>query len=212
MPPAPTVTATDNCDGPVAVNYIQSESNPGVSCTNIIMRTWTAADASGNTTNFTQTITVNDATPPVLIKGMISPWYATQAAAEAAALAATSMSDNCTPAAQLTTNVSTMMGSSNATITVAATDGCGNTASVIYDTHIDNTPPVIQILAQTDGTLTLTWSAMPWQTYQLQYSTDLNETNWNILGDAIATTNAWATASDAIGPDPQRFYRVLILP
>ena len=211
VPPAPTVTARDNCDGPVAVSYIQSESNPGASCGNIITRTWTAADSSGNITNFAQTITVNDTTPPVLIKGTILPWYATQAAAEAAALAATSISDNCTPVAQLTTNVGTM-GSTNATITVAATDGCGNTASVIYDTHIDNTPPVIQAVMQTDGTLALTWSAMPWQTYQVQYTTDLNQTNWNLLGNAITTTNALATASDAIGPDPQRFYRVLLVP
>src|ERR1019366_7334411 len=139
---------------------IQSESNPGGSCGNIITRLWTAADSSGNTTNFAQTITVNDTTPPVLSKGTISSWYATQAAAEAAALAATSMSDNCTPAAQLITNVSTM-GSSNATITVAATDGCGNTANVVYSTHIDNTPPVFQAVTQTSGSLTLTWSAMP---------------------------------------------------
>ena len=130
---------------------------------------------------------------------------------QAAALAATSMSDNCTPAAQLTTNVGTL-GSTNATITVAATDGCGKTASVIYDTHIDSTPSVIQAVMQTDGTLTLTWSGMPWQKYQVQYTTDLNQTNWNLLGDAITTTNALATACDAIGPDPQRFYRVLILP
>jgi uncharacterized repeat protein (TIGR03803 family) len=211
VPPAPSVTATDNCDGPVTVNYIQAESIPGASCGNSITRTWTATDRSGNTANFVQTITVNDTTPPVLIQGTILPWYATQAAAEAAALAATSMSDNCTPADQLARSVSTT-GSSNATITVAASDGCGNTASVVYDTHIDNTPPVIQTVTQTDGTLTLSWSAMPWQTYQVQFTTDPSQTNWNILGNAITTTNALATACDAIGPETQRFYRVLIVP
>ena len=68
------------------------------------------------------------------------------------------------------------------------------------------------MVTQTDGTLTLTWSAMPWQTYQVQYTTDLSQTNWNILGNAITTTNALATASDSIGPDTRRFYRVVVLP
>ena len=211
VPPAPTVTATDNFDGPVAVNYLQSESNPGFSCNNTITRTWSATDTSSNLVTFTQTITVNDLTPPVLIKGLISTWYATQAAAEAAALEATGLSDNCTPLAQLVTSVTTA-GSSNATITVAATDGCGNTASVIYDTHIDNTQPVIQAMAQSDGVLLLTWSAMPWQNYQVQYAADFNQTDWNNLGGAISTTNALATTSDSIGPDAQRFYRVVIVP
>ena len=83
---------------------------------------------------------------------------------------------------------------------------------ISFDTHIDNTPPVIQTLPQAGGTLTLTWSAMPWQKYQVQYTTNLNQTNWEILANAITTTNALATASDATGPDTQRFYRVLIVP
>src|ERR1035441_4230209 len=210
VPPAPEVTAMDNCDGPVAVNYFQSESNPGVLCSNIITRTWMAADSSGNITNFAQTITVNDTTPPVLVQGTISPWYATQAAAEAAALAATGMSDNCTPVAQLTMIVGTM-GGSNATITVAATDGCGNTASVVYDTHIDNTPPVFQAVTQTGGMLTLTWSATLSLAYRVQYSSDLNQTNWNNLGSTIVATSAIATATDSIGPDPQRCYRIVVV-
>jgi hypothetical protein len=211
VPPAPTVTATGGCDGPIAVNYLQSESNPGASCGNIITRTWTATDRSGNTTNFTQTIAVNDSTPPILIKGTISPWYATLAAAEAAALAATGMSDNCTTAAQLARNVSTL-GNSNATVTVSATDGCGNTASVIYDTHIDNRPPVIQTLPQAGGKLTLTWSAIAGQKFQVQFRTNCNQTDWMNLGDPIPATNANMAVSEAIGPAPQRFYRVLIVP
>ena len=211
VPPVPTVTAMDNCDGPMAVNYLQSESNPGVLCSNKITRTWTAADKSGNTTHFAQTITVISSTPLVLSKGTISPWYPTQAAAEAAALAATGMSDNCTQAGQLTANVTTL-GSSNATITVTAIDGCGNTASVSYDTHIDNTPPTIQILTQAGGVLTLTWGAIAGQKFQVQYQTNWFQTGWINLGDPIPATNATMTASDTIGPDPQRFYRVLIVP
>jgi hypothetical protein len=62
------------------------------------------------------------------------------------------------------------------------------------------------------GTITLTWSALAGQTYQLQFKTNLNQTSWNSLGSVITATNSSATALDAIGPDPQRFYRVKISP
>src|SRR2546422_8373273 len=66
VPAAPTVTANDNCDGAIQVSYTQTQSNPGSSCNNIIKRTWSAADTCGNSTNFIQTITVNDTTPPTI--------------------------------------------------------------------------------------------------------------------------------------------------
>ena len=96
--------------------------------------------------------------------------------------------------------------------TVTATDGCGNTASVSYETHIDNTPPTIQILTQSGGVLMLTWGAIAGQKFQVQYQTNWLQTGWINLGDPISATNATMTASDTIGPDPQRFYRVLIVP
>jgi len=48
VPAAAVVTASDNCDSNVVVNFSQSESNPGSSCSNVITRTWTATDSSGN--------------------------------------------------------------------------------------------------------------------------------------------------------------------
>lgn len=66
VPSAPTVTATDNCDGSVPVRFSETQSNPGSSCSNTITRTWTANDSSGNTNSCSQTITVNDVTPPML--------------------------------------------------------------------------------------------------------------------------------------------------
>jgi len=62
------------------------------------------------------------------------------------------------------------------------------------------------------GTITLTWSALAGQTYQLQFKTNLYQMSWNNLGSAITATNSTATASDSLGPDPQRFYRVEIGP
>jgi len=72
--------------------------------------------------------------------------------------------------------------------------------------------PVFQSVTKAGGTITLTWSALAGQTYQLQFKTNLNQTSWNNLGSVIIATNSTATALDSIGPDPQRFYRVKIGP
>ena len=65
IPAPPTVTATDNCDPTITVNYTES-INVTDGC-GTITRTWTATDACGNTTTATQTLTVVDNTPPVLV-------------------------------------------------------------------------------------------------------------------------------------------------
>ncbi|WP_206082057.1 gliding motility-associated C-terminal domain-containing protein [Maribellus sediminis] len=64
-PAPPVVTATDNCDTDVAVNY-EELSNTVVDGCGQIVRRWTAEDDCGNPVSFTQTITVEDNTPPVL--------------------------------------------------------------------------------------------------------------------------------------------------
>jgi len=71
--------------------------------------------------------------------------------------------------------------------------------------------PMIQSIVQTNKTLTLTWSAVAYEVYQLQYITNLTCTNWNNLGDSIAATNGIMSLPVSIGSDPQRFYRVVLL-
>jgi uncharacterized repeat protein (TIGR03803 family) len=63
-----------------------------------------------------------------------------------------------------------------------------------------------------DGTVNLTWSSAVGQTYQLQYSTNLNSTNWINLNATVTATNGVATQSDPAPTDPERFYRVVDLP
>ena len=63
--PAPAdVSATDNCDAMVAVEF--SETSDGLICPETITRTWTATDRCGNVVSGSQTIVVNDTTPPEL--------------------------------------------------------------------------------------------------------------------------------------------------
>src|SRR5690606_20319731 len=81
-----------------------------------------------------------DGTPPSVVQGTIASCYPSVAAAEAAAVAATSASDNCPDG--LAPSVSTV-GTCSATITVAYTDCAGNSASAVYHTRIDGTPPTL---------------------------------------------------------------------
>ena len=72
--------------------------------------------------------------------------------------------------------------------------------------------PVFQTVMQSAGTLTLAWTAVTGQTYQVQYTTNLLQTNWSSLGSPSLATHDIMSASDSIVPDPQRFYRVIQLP
>jgi uncharacterized repeat protein (TIGR03803 family) len=70
--------------------------------------------------------------------------------------------------------------------------------------------PVFQSIIKTAGTVTLTWSSVASQTYQLEYSTNLAQGNWNNVGGAVVATNGIMTGSDPGARDPQRFYRVMV--
>ena len=65
VPPAPTVTAVDNCSlAPV----VFTESTSGSTCaTRRLVRTWTATDDCGNAVSASQTITLADDVAPVLV-------------------------------------------------------------------------------------------------------------------------------------------------
>jgi hypothetical protein len=79
-----------------------------------------------------------------------------------------------------------------------------------YTIPITVPAPVLQSVTGTRGTVTFTWNAVVSAVYQLQYRTNLAQGNWNNLGSAITATNAVMSATDSIGPDPQRFYRLLV--
>ena len=57
-------TATDNC-GQVSYSYNDGDVQ-GNSCESVLVRTWTATDECGNSSEFTQTITIVDTTAPVI--------------------------------------------------------------------------------------------------------------------------------------------------
>jgi hypothetical protein len=84
----------------------------------------------------------------------------------------------------------------------------------IRGTPLDPAPTPTTIKSanlQTGSTFTFTWSAMVSHTYQVQYKTNLTQTTWNVLTNVVAP-NWTGIAAVPIGTDPQRFYRVVLLP
>jgi sugar lactone lactonase YvrE len=67
----------------------------------------------------------------------------------------------------------------------------------------------VQMVRQTPGnTFVLTWSAVIGHTYQVQFKTNLLQTAWNPL-TSVTASNLTGNASIPVGPDPQRFYRII---
>ena len=62
-----------------------------------------------------------------------------------------------------------------------------------------------------NGVLSSTWSSVAGQNYQVQVSTNL-AVGWSNFGSAFTATNGTLQFSDAIAADPQRCYRVALLP
>jgi hypothetical protein len=97
--PAPaTVTAADNCDSSVSVIFTEKRIN-GICASNYkLIRTWTASDDCGNTTTHSQTVTVQDTTPPLISDLTASPdvlWPPNHRMVPVTVKA--SVSDNCDP-------------------------------------------------------------------------------------------------------------------
>jgi len=72
--------------------------------------------------------------------------------------------------------------------------------------------PSVVSMTRTNGAFAFSWGAISGRTYQVQYTTDLLSGSWRNLGDPFPATNNSMSASDAIGPDTKRFYRVALLP
>jgi len=72
--------------------------------------------------------------------------------------------------------------------------------------------PNFQAPALVAGSLQLSWTSTAGVAYQVQYSTNLTQTNWINLGSTISATNTSTTTNDLIGTNSMRFYRVVASP
>ena len=143
-----SVTVSDNCTGLVTVTV--TDVTTAGSCANkyIITRRWTATDICGNTSSATQTITVDDLTPPTISGVPASQTYSCAESVPAGQTASVTVSDNCTSLVTVTVTDVTTAGNCANKYTITrrwtATDICGNTSSATQTITVDDlTPPTI---------------------------------------------------------------------
>lgn len=143
------VITSDNCSGNVTVTVAQDVISDVV-CANkyIINRTYTATDECGNAASGTQTITVNDVTPPVIVvPADLNLVCASDV--PAADINLVSATDNCIGDVTITFVGDEIVNQQCANQyvihrTYKATDVCGNfSTGVQVITVNDNVPPVI---------------------------------------------------------------------
>jgi len=81
------------------------------------------------------------------------------------------------------------------------------TVQAVYETL-----PVLQSVTLLGKTLTSIWSAQSNVSYQVQYTTNLAQTNWSNLGGPIASANGTVTTTNSINASPQGFFRLMLSP
>ena len=75
---------------------------------------------------------------------------------------------------------------------------------------IDATPVIQGAVTQGNGSFAFSWNAFAGQIYQVQYKTNLVQTDWINLGSPITATNGTLTVSD-LTTNTQQFYRVVLV-
>ncbi|MEZ4803131.1 MAG: hypothetical protein R2797_10185 [Gelidibacter sp.] len=150
VPQFQQAVASDECDPKVNLTY-RDVTNP-TKCAGrySVTRTWTATDECGNTSTASQTINVQDITPPVISE---LPAETTIDCPATPQFAEASATDGCDPKVNLTwrdvTTPGNCDGNYSVTRTWTAIDECGNISTASQTINVqDITPPVISALPE----------------------------------------------------------------
>ena len=137
-----TPVTSDLCDPTLVVTNDAPASFP--LATTIV--TWTAEDDSGNTGADTQSVTVQDTTPPVIIAPPDVTAECTSPAGTPVELGWPTVSDVCDPTLVVTNDAPALFPLATTTVTWTARDDSDNTASAAQlATVVDTTPPEISL-------------------------------------------------------------------
>ena len=94
-----------------------------------------------------------------------------------------------------------------------ASQGGTNNQGTIFRFNLGSSAASVLITGASvaNGVVTFTWSATPGKVYQAQYAGSLPAAAWQDSGASITATAFTATASDPIGANHQRFYRIVLI-
>ncbi|MEO5906194.1 MAG: hypothetical protein ABIQ11_05675, partial [Saprospiraceae bacterium] len=139
------ISASDNCDQEVTITFAAEEMT-NFTCADgyTLIRTYQATDDCGNSSTCTQTITVDDNTPPVF---SFVPPNMTISCDDTPAFGTATASDNCGSSVSVTfttsTDVMANCAGGTSTRVFTATDVCGNSSTSSQTlTFVDTQPPV----------------------------------------------------------------------
>jgi uncharacterized repeat protein (TIGR03803 family) len=107
-------------------------------------------------------------------------------------------------------SVNTITSQDAGVYSVTVSNALGSIASAGAALTVE-TPPGFQFASQEGGMLTLTWTTVPGQSYQVQTTPNL-DAPWTNLGASFPATNSNLSVSYAIDFASQMFYRLLVLP
>jgi gliding motility-associated-like protein/uncharacterized repeat protein (TIGR01451 family) len=204
--PAPaTLTASDNCDTSLLVVFDELEIFDGNGCISQIVRTWEVEDDCGNSDIATQTINVNDNTPPLLIGIPVDVTLACGAPIPPAPVV--NVSDACDSNVPVTmsqsVNGNPAFGCFSLTRTWTSTDDCGNTATASQTiTLLDDTPPsLVGVPADQDYDCSVSVPAAPVVTAtdfcDSNVPVSFNESiNGNAGTGCFTITRTWSASDD----------------
>ncbi len=72
--------------------------------------------------------------------------------------------------------------------------------------------PTFTLITETNLAVTLTWSAVPAQSYEVQYLDSAVSTNWTVLNSNVTSTGYSACATNGVDSVSQRYYRIQLEP
>ena len=193
-----TPTTSDNCSSVTVTN--NAPSSYPVGSTTV---TWTATDASGNSTMAVQTVTVTDIiAPTVTAPANVTVSSTTGCTAQNVNLGSPEFSDNCS-VASVTNNAPATFPAGATTVTWTVTDASGNTATATHTvTVVDQVDPTISapaaVNASTNAGCTATNVALGTPT-SADNCSSVTVTNNAPAAFPIGTTTVTWTATDASG-------------
>jgi len=189
IPDPATPIATDNCDTNVDIEFEEVSTGGACGGSAVLTRRWTATDNCGNQIVETQTITVNDDTPPVLAGVPTDVTVECDAIPAAATPVAT---DECDTNVEILFNETRTDGPCVDTYTLTrtwtATDDCGNATSEVQTITVEDTQA--PILTGVPADLTVGCMGVPPASNATVIATDNCDTNVGVQFEEVRTDGA----------------------
>jgi hypothetical protein len=205
IPSFAVATATDACGSAVTLTSVDVSSSGACAGAYSVTRTWTATDACGNSSTASQTIHVQDISPPVI---NALPSVSTINCPATPSFTQATATDACGSSIVFTfndvTTQGTCIGSYSVKRTWTATDGCGNSSTASQTINVqDVTGPVIAALPAPS---TINCPAVPSFTQATATDacgssvtlTSVDVSNSGACNGSYSVTRTW-TATDACG-------------